>query len=179
MEDDNKGYWSSEAVHQRALARRRAAYRAAHPKEDSIDMPDDSAHLDADLYSDLISTTAAREPRLKIWQFHCNSGLRTNWANAGIIDFKDYFEEDDHLSPYFANLDGFKYLFYRVSVDGDFLRGYLVLGKKTTLNVVSHVCPHLDFWRAGKRCILDRWVADSKLTPCGRFYMHGHRPNKL
>lgn len=177
---DAKGGWVNEAAHQQYLARRRRAYRAAHPLRTAAEMLEEAQEIAAERAAKA-ETAEKRAERLRLWQFGCNSGLKLNWASEGLADLKDFFETGtDRLAMTLGTLKGFKYMFYRVSADGDFLRGYLVLDHKTTLNVVSEAAPHLDFWPAMKKAyVLDSWVADSKLAHCGKFYMYGHKPKHL
>lgn len=168
--DRLKGQWLNEREHQKHLSKRRAAYRKAHPR------PIDSL---VDEAAEAAEAAPKRDSRLRVWQFTCNSGLRLNWASAGIADLKRYFEDYDNVSTLFMGLLGFKYCFYRVSVDGDFLRGYVIL-KRTTMGQLSSAAPNLDFHSAlTHRYALDQWVADPKLAACGRFYMAGTRPKYL
>lgn len=178
---DAKGGWVNEAAHQQYLARRRRAYRAAHPRRTAAEMLEEAQEI-AEERAAKAATAEKRDSRLRLWQFACNSGLKLNWASEGLADLKDFFETGtDRLAMTLGMIKGFKYMFYRVFADGDFLRGYIVLdGEGTTLNVVSAAASHLDFWPAMKKAyVLDSWVADSKLPACGKFYMSGHKPKYL
>lgn len=138
---------------------------------------DEEVTSDNGLHDELSSSSVTRSPRYKIWQFGCNAGLRSNWQSAGIVDLEDYFSED-RLSNLMLGL-GVRYIFYRVSVTGDFLRGYLVLfGAKTESVLVSFV-PQLDYWPAFKtRHNLTPWVTDP-LLDTGHIYMSGYKPHNM
>lgn len=149
----HKGIPETMEAHERYLARRRAAYRYAHPKEKLTDSQEEEHKNELKEAQDK-RREASRNDHLKLWTFTCNSGLRLNTHSPNTLDY----QEQDHLEALYS-MKGFKYSFYRVSAASDLLRGYVCFNTEVTMEALNKACPWLDFARPwSKRYLLTRWV---------------------
>lgn len=167
---------------------RRRAYRLAHPKKTTrkITQAQYRAVLaDAKENGDEETAAAAKQqlnehmPRARLFKFTCKAGLRNNWQFHQIASLADYFEEGlDRLEALYS-LPGFQYCFYRVSAEGNFLRGYIRFKEPKTETSLGAACSAIDFEEVKARTDLDHWVADPTLPACGKFYFSGVKPKRL
>lgn len=174
----------------RRNASRRRAYRKAHPKKTGrkITQKEYRAVLaDAKEQGDEALIAAAKEKlnplttRHRLYTFTCMAGLANNWRYTLADEptpLKEYFEAGtDRLAALYGLL-GFLYCCYRVSAEGDFLRGYIRFKEPVMETKLVNLYPSIDFTGTKHRDDLDLWLADLTI-PCGKFYFSGVKPKRL
>lgn len=161
-------YWkTTEAEHKAALAARRCKYRLANTP-----YPTPEAEIAATALEPTRTEAGERRIRLRNWEFDCPFGLEAHMRQHGIKDLKDFFENSIDRLDALTGIPGFRYYMYRVSADGNFIRGFIHFNTKKSESTIASVISWLSY-SPGRRYLQRYWVCDTSLKPTGSIYMKG------